>query len=150
MHLDTLENITMNFRMDLVQNVKRADNAEKEIGDLSKKIKTLLAEKPKSESEEVPEELLQLRLENTNLKSELQFLQSTTAEIQSQKTTVKPEKARLFFCLFFFFNNSTKYDTLKQDGFYLHLLEFTFIYQFYGTTNTSRSSFDLRRMTGLL
>ena len=100
----------MNFRMDLVQNVKRADNAEKEIGDLSKKIKTLLAEKPKPESEEVPKELLQLRVENTNLKSELENLQFTTAEIKSQKASAKAKKTRLVFLQFFFFNNQTKYD----------------------------------------
>ena len=88
--------------MDLEQYVKRANSAEKEIEDLSETIKTLLAEKLKPKSQEVPEELLQLRLENTNLKSELQFLQSTTAEIQSQKTKAKDKKARLVFCLFIF------------------------------------------------
>ena len=81
--------------MDLEQYVKRADNAEKEIEDLSKTIKTLLAEKPKPESQEVPKELLQLRAENTNLKSELEIL-------QSQKTNAKAEKSRLVFRLFFF------------------------------------------------
>ena len=85
--------------MDLEQYVKRADNAEKEIEDLSKTIKTLLAEKPKPESEEVPEELLQLRVENTNLKSELKILQRTTAEI----TKAKPEKARFVLWTIFLF-----------------------------------------------
>ena len=85
--------------MDLEQYVKRADSAEKEIEDLSKKIKTLLAEKPKSESEEVPEELLQLRVENMNLKSELENLKYTTAEI----TRAKPEKARFVFLTIFLF-----------------------------------------------
>ena len=83
--------------MDLEQYVKRADSAEKEIEDLSKKIKTLLAEKPKSESEEVPEELLQLRVENMSLKSELENLQHTTAKI------TKAKKTRLFFWTIFLF-----------------------------------------------
>ena len=91
--------IILHFRMDLEQYVKRADNAEKEIEDLSKTIKTLLAEKPKPESEKVPEELLQLRVENMSLKSELENLQSTTAEI----TKAKPEKARLDFSAIFLF-----------------------------------------------
>merc|ERR1712129_286983 len=38
-------------------------------------------------------ELLQLRVENTNLKSELEILQRTTSKIQSQKTNAKAEKA---------------------------------------------------------
>ena len=97
MTLDLL--ITLHFRMDLEQYVKRADNAEKEIGDLSKKIKTLLAEKPNLESEEVPEELVKLRVENMSLKSELEILQRTTAEI----TKAKPEKARLVFWTIFLF-----------------------------------------------
>ena len=75
--------------------VKRADDAEKEIEDLSKMIETLLAEKSRQESQEVPKELLQLRAENTNLKSELEIL-------QSQKTNAKAEKSRLVFRLFFF------------------------------------------------
>ena len=85
--------------MDLEQYVKRAENAEKEIEDLSKTIKTLLAEKPKPESEEVPEELLQLRVENMNLKSELENLKYTTAEM----TKDKAEKARLVFWTIFLF-----------------------------------------------
>ena len=97
MTLDLL--ITLHFRMDLEQYVKRADNAEKEIEDLSKTIKTLLAKKPKPESEEVPEELLQLRVENMSLKSELEILQRTTAEI----TKAKPGKARLVFWTIFLF-----------------------------------------------
>merc|ERR1712008_566631 len=80
-------------RMDLEQYVKRADNAEKEIEDLNKTIETLLAKKSRQESQEVPEELLQLRVEKTNLKSELEFLQRTTPKIQSQKTNAKAEKA---------------------------------------------------------
>ena len=88
--------------MDLEQYVKRADNAEKEIEDLSETIKTLLAENHIPKSQEVPEELLKLRVENTNLKSELEFLQRTD-EIQSQKTKkAKPEEARLFFDYFSF------------------------------------------------
>ena len=98
--------------MDLEQYVKRANSAEKEIEDLSETIKTLLAEKSKLESEEVPEELLQLRVENTNLKSELENLQCTTAEILSQKASAKAKKTRLVFLQFLFFNNPTKYDTL--------------------------------------
>ena len=89
--------IILHFRMDLEQYVKRADNAEKEIEDLSKTIKTLLAEKPKPESEEVPEELLQLRVENMSLKSELENLQRT------EITKAKPEKARLVFWTIFLF-----------------------------------------------
>ena len=84
--------------------MKRADLAEKEIEDLSETIKTLLAENHIPKSQEVPEELLKLRVENTNLKSELEFLQRTD-EIQSQKTKAKDKKARLVFCLFSFFNN---------------------------------------------
>ena len=98
--------------MDLEQYVKRADDAEKEIEDLSETITTLLAEKPKPESRDVPKELLQLRVENTNLKSELENLQCTTAEIQSQKASAKARKTRLVFLQFFFFDNPTKYDTL--------------------------------------
>ena len=94
--------ITLHFRMDLKQYVKRADDAEKEIEDLSKMIETLLAEKSRQESQEVPKELLQSRAENTNLKSELEILQHTTAKIQSQKTNAKAKRARLVFRLFFF------------------------------------------------
>merc|ERR1712008_523772 len=65
---------------------KSADNGDKEIEDVSKKVKTLLAEKSRPESQEVPEELLQMRVENINLKC-------TTAEIQSQKAKAKAEKA---------------------------------------------------------
>ena len=82
-----------------LKNCTKSNKADKEIADLSKTIKTLLAEKPKPESEEVPEELLQLRVENTNLKSELENLQSTTAKI----TKAKPEKARLVFWTIFLF-----------------------------------------------
>ena len=91
--------ITLHFRMDLEQYVKRANSAEKEIEDLSETIKTLLAEKSKPESREVPKELLQLRVENMSLKSELENLQRTTAEI----TKAKPEKARLVFWTIFLF-----------------------------------------------
>ena len=79
---------------------------EKEIEDLNKTMETLLAKKSKQECQEVPEELLQLRVENTNLKLELEILQRTTSKIQSQKTNAKAEKARLVFCPFYFFNNS--------------------------------------------
>ena len=74
--------------MDLEQYVKKADLAEKEIEDLTKTIKTLLAEKPKAENQEIPEELEKLRIENTKLKYRLGILQRATAEIQSKKTTV--------------------------------------------------------------
>ena len=91
--------ITSYFRMELEKTKKKradsADSADKEIEDLNKKVKTLLAEKPKPESREVPKELLQLRAENTNLKSELEIL-------QSQKTNAKAQKSRLVFRLFFF------------------------------------------------
>ena len=103
--------ITSYFRMELEKTKKKrkradsADSADKEIEDLNKKVKTLLAEKPRPESQEVPEDLLQLRVENTSMKSELENLQTTTAEIQSQKTKAKDKKARLVFCLFSFFNN---------------------------------------------
>ena len=74
--------------MDLEQYVKKADLAEKEIEDLAKTIKALLAEKPKAENQEIPEELEKLRIENTKLKYRLGILQRATAEIQSKKTTV--------------------------------------------------------------
>jgi len=76
--------------MDLKQYVQRADEAEKEIEELTKTIKTLLAEKPKVDDQEVPEELEKLRVENTKLKYRLGILQRATAEIQSKKLT-KPK-----------------------------------------------------------
>ena len=74
--------------MDLKQYVQRADQAEKEIEELTKTIKTLLAEKPKSSDQEVPEELEKLRVENAKLKYRLGILQRATAEIQITKSTV--------------------------------------------------------------
>ena len=72
--------------MDLEHYIKRADEAEKEIEDLTKTIKTLLAETPNNtEDQEVPEELEKLRNENTELKYRLGSLQHATAEIQSKK-----------------------------------------------------------------
>ena len=126
--------ITLPFRMDLEQYVKRADNAEKEIEDLNKTIETLLAKKSRQESQEVPEELLQLRVENTNLKSELEILQRTTSKIQSQKTNAKAEKARLVFRLFYFFNNSTKYDTLM-----LQIVNTMYVLFYYSDQNPTSS-----------
>ena len=74
--------------MDVEQYVKRADDAEKEIEDLTKTIKALLVEKPTPETQEVPEELEKLRVENTKLKYQLGILQRATAEVESKKTKV--------------------------------------------------------------
>ena len=68
--------------------MKRADDAEKEIEDLTKTIKALLVEKPTPETQEVPEELEKLRSENTKLKYQLGILQCATAEVESKKTKV--------------------------------------------------------------
>ena len=76
--------------MELNQYVQRADKAEKEIEELTKTIKTLLAEKPKIADQEVPEELEKLRVENNKLKYRLGILQRATADIQSKKTS-KPK-----------------------------------------------------------
>ena len=79
-------NIIFHFRMDVEQYVKRADDAEKEIEDLTKTIKALLVETP--ETQEVPEELEKLRVENTKLKYQIGILQRATAEVESKKTKV--------------------------------------------------------------
>ena len=70
--------------IDFEHYVKRADKAEKEIEDLTKTIKALLVETP--ETQEVPEELEKLRVENNKLKYQIGILQRATAEIQSKKT----------------------------------------------------------------
>ena len=72
--------------MDVEQYVKRADDAEKEIEDLTKTIKALLVETP--ETQEVPEELEKLRVENTKLNYQIGILQRATAEVESKKTKV--------------------------------------------------------------
>ena len=79
-------NIIFHFRMDVEQYVKRADDAEKEIEDLTKTIKALLVETP--ETQEVPEELEKLRVENTKLNYQIGILQRATAEVESKKTKV--------------------------------------------------------------
>jgi len=85
--VETRVQIPIFSRMDLEQYVQRANKAEKEIEDLTKTIKTLLAEKPKLENQDVPEELEKLRVENTKLKYRLGILQRATAEVQSKKST---------------------------------------------------------------
>ena len=73
--------------------VQRADQAEEEIEKLSKELKELLSANPNpNSSAEVPEELEQLRKENTKLKYRIGILQRATEDIQkggNKKKSVK-------------------------------------------------------------
>ena len=77
--------------MELEQYVQRANQAEKAIDELSKELQNLLKSQPASQSDEIPEELEKLRVENTKLKYRLGILQRATKEVKQAKKMTKPK-----------------------------------------------------------
>ena len=77
--------------MELEQYVQRANQAEKAIDELSKELQNLLKSQPASQSDEIPEELEKLRVENTKLKYRLGILQRATVEVKQAKKMSKPK-----------------------------------------------------------
>ena len=78
--------------MELEQYVNRANLAEKAIDNLSKELENLLKSQPNSQSDEIPEELEKLRVENTKLKYRLGILQRATEEMKQAKTVKSKPK----------------------------------------------------------
>ena len=77
--------------MELEQYVKRANQAEKAIDELSKELQNLLKSQPTSKSDAIPEELEKLRVENTKLKYRLGILQRAKNEVKPMKKAKKPK-----------------------------------------------------------
>ena len=76
--------------MELEKYVQRADKAEKAIDELTKELQNLLQSQP-AKSDEIPEELEKLRVENTKLKYRLGILQRATADVKKGGKPVKPK-----------------------------------------------------------